>query len=218
MADNAQKTPFVTSINDAAMAKARAAIQVLGKNLPCSVVRVQGAIVRVKFEVVAGVLPLPQVTMPLFGPEYIRYPIQVGDRGVAMSADAYLGGVSGLGGGTADLTTRNNLAALVFFPVGNANWTTVDPNAVIVYGPNGVVLRDQASNSIITLTPSQIVMTRGATSVIINNAGVEIIGNLTVTGNMIGGSGGADQVNLQTHVHTGVQGGAGTTAAPRPGS
>ncbi|MCV5580282.1 hypothetical protein OFO05_33300, partial [Escherichia coli] len=62
---------------------------------------------------------LPQVTIPLFGPEYVRYPMQPGDRGIVIPADTYIGGMSGLGGGVADLTQPMNLSALVYLPISN---------------------------------------------------------------------------------------------------
>jgi hypothetical protein len=154
---NSQKTPFQRSINAVAEKRVGDAIQQRGKGLPCSVVSVAGAIVTVKFEVQSG-FTLPQVTIPLFGPEYIRYPIQVGDKGVVVPLDARLGGISGLGGTVADLTVPSNLGALVFLPIGNALWSSVDQNSVTIYGPNGVVMRDTGSNSVITLTPTSISM------------------------------------------------------------
>lgn len=155
MSDNHLKNPLLQSLNQFAQKKAISRIQELGKALPCSVVSVNGAIVTVQFNVNSE-FTLPQVTIPLFGPIYIRYPIQPGDLGIVIPADAYLGGVSGLGGGVASLTARNNLSALVFLPIGNTAWSEVDPNAVTIYGPNGVVLRDTASGSIFTLTPTTI--------------------------------------------------------------
>jgi hypothetical protein len=221
VADNVQKTPFAGSINDFARAKAQDAIQLTGRSLPCSVVQAQGAIVRVKFEVQSSVFTLPNVTVPLFGPEYIRYPIQKGDKGVVFAADAYLGGMSGLGGGVADLTQRANLSTLVFFPIGNKAWTIVDPNAVTIYGPNGVVFRDTNSASTFTLTPSGMTLKTnnftlncGGTQVAVSPAGVVITGNLTVTGTVIGGT---DSINLQAHVHSGA-GGTGTSGPPVAGS
>jgi phage baseplate assembly protein gpV len=228
MSGNFQKTPFTDSMNRFAEGKAAAAIQLLGRELPCSVVSVNGAIVTVKFEIQSGVLTIPNVTVPLFGPEYIRYPIQPGDKGVVSSADAYLGGMSGLGGGTAELDQPpSNLSALWFMPIGNINWTKVDPQAVVIYGPNGVVIRDSASKSVITLTPSEVTITTPAATI---NAPVTINGtltvsglttirnNLSVTGSMIGGAGTADQVNLQTHRHGTTGSTASSTVAPTPGT
>lgn len=130
------------------------AIQQTGRALPCSVVAATGALVTVKFEILSNGVTLDNTEMPLFGPEYIRYPIQPGDKGVCFPVDAQIGAMCGLSAGVADLTQPANLAALVFFPIGNALWSTVDPNAVTIYGPNGVVLRDQASTTTFTLTPA----------------------------------------------------------------
>lgn len=150
---NAQKIPFTRSLDRHAVKRIEDAMQREGQSLPCSVVSVSGSIVTVRFEVL-GLFTLPQVTVPLFGPEYIRYPIQPGDKGVAFAASARLGGMSGLGDGVADLGQPSNLGALVFFPIGNATWGAVDPESVTIYGPNGVVLRNTGSDTVITLTPS----------------------------------------------------------------
>lgn len=189
--------------------------------MPCSVVSVEGAIITVKFEIQDAVLTLPNVTVPLFGPEYIRYPIQKGDKGVVFSCDAYIGGMSGQGGGVAGLTQPSNLSALVFFPIGNVNWVTVDPQSVVVYGPNGVVLRDAGSACTFTLTPSGITITGPQVTIncpVTINGLTTINANLSVTGSMIGGAGTADQVNLQTHRHGTSGNTASATVPPTPGT
>ena len=202
MADNVQKIPISDSAPPFALQRAYDATQELGKALPCSVVSVAGAIVTVKFEV-QDLHTLPDVTVPLFGPEYIRYPIQKGDLGVVFPADTYLGGVSGLGGGVAGLSRRGNLTALVFFPIGNRTWSAVDPNTVTVYGPNGVVLRDSTSNTTAMLHPSSyavqsiggsISFTASGHTLVINSSGVTI-----------------DGVLFAPHYHSGVQTGGGDT-------
>ena len=150
-ANNAQKLPFAPSISRFAEKKVADAIHVLGKALPCHVVAVSGSIVTVAFDLDSP-FTLPRVTMPMFGPEWVRYPTQVGDLGVTVSADAYLGGVSGLGGGVADLTLRANLSALVWLPIASKNWSaTDDPNAVVIYGPNGGILRTRDKNHTLTV-------------------------------------------------------------------
>ena len=230
MADNSYKTPFGRTINQLAEAKALQAIQQLGKALPCSVVAVSGSIVTVKFEMNSP-YTLPNVTMPMFGPEYIRYPIKAGDKGVTLPADAYLGGMSGLGGGVAGVTLPTNLSALVFLPISNQAWFAVDPNAVTIYGPNGVVLQDTTARSSLILTPTGIAMI-GETTVTITvgaseiemlpaavnvttvlttfNSNVVIDGDLVVTG-LSTGMGGGD-FNVTTLVATGdVTAGTSTT-------
>lgn len=173
MADNAQKTPLAVSLDRLGNVKAADAIGQLGKALPCSVVSVSGSIVTVKFEVQSG-YTLPNITCPVFGPQYIRYPLQVGDKGVVFPADAYLGGVSGLGGGVASLTTPGNLSALVFFPIGNATWSAPDdPNAVVIYGPTGVIIRMADESVVLDLNPSK----------------VDITGSVRISGNLSVGTG-----------------------------
>lgn len=188
-----QKIPFVRAMNQFAERKVADAIQVLGKGLPCSVVSVSGAIVTVKFEVTSD-FTLPQVTIPLFGPEYIRYPIKAGDLGVVIPMDARLSGVSGIGGAVPDLSSPANLTALVFLPIGNTEWSSVDANAVTIYGPNGVVLRDTGSGSTFVLTPTSITMiganqvkvSCGGTSLTMTSAGYTLTGG---TGAVSGTSG-----------------------------
>lgn len=199
MADNAQKTPVGISLNKFARTRATDQIQNLGKALPASVVSVRGAIVTVKFEVNSA-FTLPNVTIPLIGSEYARPPIQPGCKGLVFPADAYLGGMSGLGGGVANLAQRGNLTALVFAPIGNAGWTTVDGNAFVIYGPNGVVLRDQNSHCVITLTPTGIAITLPGG------------GNIVVTGGDVI----ADGISLKLHRHTTSSGIPGETGPPLP--
>jgi hypothetical protein len=152
---NPLKISAAESLNRLAARKAREEIQLTGKGLPCSVVSVRGAIITVKPEVITP-RTIPNLTVPLFGPIYIRYPIQKGDLGVLLPFDFYIGGISGLGGGTAGLDRRGNLSALVFLPISNTDWSAVDPNAVNINGPNGVVLRDTTSATTFTLTPTTI--------------------------------------------------------------
>ncbi|TKI08338.1 hypothetical protein [Martelella alba] len=152
-----QKTPLALSLNQFSERKILDAIQLLGKSLPAIVVSNDNSIVTVSFQITSQ-FTLPNVTMPLFGPEYVRYPIQPGCKGLVIPSDFYLGGISGLGGGVAGLDTPANLSALVFLPISNTAWSNVDMDAVTVYGPNGVVLRDESSNTIFTLTPDSITM------------------------------------------------------------
>lgn len=159
MADNARKTPLQWSLNDFADIKVGNGIQNLGKGLPCSIVAiVSSCIVTVQFQV-ASVYNFPQITVPVATSEYVRLPLQVGDLGRVVPSDFYLGGISGLGGGTADLVRRGNLATLVFEPVSHTQWSSVDNNAVTLYGPNGCVLRDKSSKTVITVTPETVTIT-----------------------------------------------------------
>ena len=178
-ASNVQKLPIAASLNALTAKRVRTQIAQVGKTYPCSVVSVKGSVVTVKFEMNTGTITLPQVTMPVFGPEYIRYPLQVGDKGMAVAADAYLGQMTGLGEGVADFTVRPNLSALVFMPIGNQGWDSVDGNAVVIYGPNGVVLENTARECTFTLTPSAVMM-KVPGEVKIDTPSVSVTNNLSV--------------------------------------
>ena len=238
MASQVQKTPIARTLNVFAERKARGIIDLYGKALPASVVAVvSSGIVTVKFEIAntpRSPYTLPNVTVPLFGPEYVRYPIQPGCKGVVFPADAYLGGVSELGGGVADLALRGNLSTLVFFPIGNTSWSASDDaNALVLYGPDGVIIRDMNKKTVFTLTENGIVITLQAGKFVTINGGLIVNGNLQIsgnielatggtyagdiktTGNVIAGEGTADQVGLTTHIHPAP---GGNTGPPTAGS
>ena len=203
MADNFHKVPFGQSINRIATTRARDAIQLLGKALPASVVSRVGMIVKVKFEV-NSVFTLPNVVCPLAGSEYFRAPLQPGCQGVVFPADAYLGGMSGLGGGVADLTLHANLSTLVFFPIGNTGFQAADPNVATLYGPNGVTLQENAGASTFKLTPNSITLSVAGNTVVMNSSGVTINGVFVVT---ISGLVILNNRQFMSHFHTDPQGG-----------
>lgn len=76
--------------------------------------------------------------------------------GIVIPADTYLGGASGQGGGTADLTPPANLSALVFLPISHTEWESVDGQVLTLYGPEGVTIRDAGSKTTFLLTPQSI--------------------------------------------------------------
>ncbi len=221
MSGNAQRTPLARALERFADRKVRGWLDMEGQALPASVVSRKGAIVTVKFEVSAAPYTLPNVTVPMIGSEYVRLPIGPGTLGWVMTADAYLGGVSGLGGGTADLTHRGNLSMLVWSPIGNKGWSdSENENAVVIYGPDGVIIRNTAKTKSIDLTAATgIVVTLPAGesltvngNLIVNGSmqlsgsiqsvtGGTYLGDIQTAGNVTAGVGGADQVGLKTHVH-----------------
>jgi len=158
MADNSQKTAFALTSNQWATKRINDAVQLAGKALPAQVVAIPEPgvpIVTVKF-LLTGIFTLPTVTVPVAGAVYFRPPTAVGDLGAVFPLDVYAGGVSGLGGGVADLSQRANLSTLVWFAVGNSNWDAVDPSIFTLFGPGGVTIRDTGSASHLDLTPSGI--------------------------------------------------------------
>ena len=222
MSDIDQKIPFAKSINNFAERKVASALQLTGKALPCSVVSVSGSIVTVSFDVITNGITLPQVTIPMFGGEYIRYPTQVGDKGFVIPSDVSLRGVTGLGTGTPDLSDPGNLTALVFMPVGNKNWFSVNSNYLVMYGESGVEITTKNSDCKLTLTSSGITIDLNGGNLNINNGNVIIEGNLTVDGLITGLSGAeitgtmsSNGVNIgNTHVHSGVQTGVSNSGPP----
>lgn len=151
-----KKMSFGGNMHSFAAQKIASAMQMAGKILPASVVKRAGNMITVSFLLTDIPYTLPQITLPLFGPEYIRYPMQPGDKGIVIPANTYLGGVSGLGGGIASLTPPANLSALSFLPLSNTEWETVDDQVLTMYGPEGVTLRDAGSKTTFLLTPQSI--------------------------------------------------------------
>lgn len=151
-----QRLNFGKSMNNFSEEKIKQAMELAGKILPATVVSRSGKMVTVSFSLTNIPFTLSQVTIPLFGPEYIRYPMQPGDKGIVIPADAYIGGMSGQGGGTADLTQPPNLSALTYLPISNTEWDDVDGEVLTMYGPEGVTIRDKASNSTFLLTPQSV--------------------------------------------------------------
>lgn len=199
---SAQKQPYARNAPLLAQKQALDEIAKRGMALPGHVVAVSGQIVTVNFDVLD--VTLPQVKMPLATCEYIRKPIQIGDLGVAEPADVYLGSISGLGGGTADLTQRGNLSTLVWKPVANAAWSMppgADANTLALYGKTALLLLDSiAGNASIKLTSSGITLAVGSHSIVITASGISIGPNTTI-----------DSKVFLAHGHSGVQTGGGNS-------
>lgn len=122
---NEQRTPLSRTLPRAIERGVRSEIEQQGYALPCHVTAVNGAIVTVAFDVSSPNAPMPACMMPVAGSEYIRLPIQVGCKGVAYPASVDISIATGLGLTNAlpELSVLPaNLSALVFVPVGNANW------------------------------------------------------------------------------------------------
>lgn len=197
MATNVQKTPLARSLLGVGNRAATNQAQRLGKTIPCSVTqRVSSKIVEVKFEIIDPNVSFPPATMPIFGSEYIREPIQPGCKGMAIAPDYFLGQMSGLGTGTATMNEQPNLSCLVFMPIGNASFTDFDHNEMLMYGgSDGFVIYDSASaNATIQLTSSKIALTCAGHSIVIDSSGVVIDGKVFLL-----------------HEHTGVQSGLSDT-------
>lgn len=178
---------------------------------------ITGQFVTVKFEVNAAPFTLPNVTVPTLTFEYIRYPIQVGDKGAVLPFDVLMGAISGMGAATPPtFLPPANLGALCFLPVSNKGWTaTDDPDAVVIYGPNGFVLRDVGKNcsivgdqeNITTTAKTMLVLKVGANATITIKDG-EI--DITATTVKINGK------VWEAHEHSGVATGTGNSGGVVP--
>lgn len=200
MADNAQKTPFGRSMQRFVGQVSKLATHITGKSLPATIVETDNGGMTVNYELTGDPKPhAPRVPMPVLGSRYVREPFQVGEPGMTVSADAYMGGMSGRGGGTADLTQRGNLATSAWAAVGNTSWPTVDKDTLVLTGgPSGVLIRDsETAHATITLTTSEIFMSCGGHTIRINSTGVIIDGRVFLD-----------------HVHKDTQPGSGDSGPP----
>jgi hypothetical protein len=239
----AQKTAIALGLENATQRKVLDAIALDGKALPAAVVSVSnnGWIVTVSFAVNAAPYTLPKVQCGVGMSKYSREPLQPGDQGLVVPADVTMGGVNGLGSGTADLTQPGNLSALTFIPASNANFPApIDQNANELQGPTGVILHDLAQTIVLYIQPglAKLVLPAGLPFVVegnmVVNGGLQLSGPITAvgggtyaepiqtSGDVVAGYGGGDQVSQLNHTHEyNDPDGASTPAqtnAPTPGT
>jgi len=154
---NAQKRFHGRDLHEFGDKKSQDWLQRLPKEVPCTVTAVEYPYVTVQVNMNAKPFTLPQLKVPQSQSAYFREPTQVGDQGYLDVSDYYLGGVSGLGGGTADLTPRGNLSTGVYRPITRKTFSPmVDPNKAQVCGPAGVVVQDVGGNCVITVTTTSV--------------------------------------------------------------
>ena len=202
----ALKKHINVSLNDFVAQKLAAFGNQAGQAWPCHVTAVNGAVVTIAFDVDSGAYTLPQVTVPVVESRYVRLPVQVGDRGVAISASVSIGNVSGLGPpAPVSLTAPGNLSALMFMPIGNAAWATPDANAVVVTAPDGAIIQDDAGTTKVVLTGAGNVTVQCPGTVTLEAANINIVGTLTING-----------TPFLDHVHTLVQTGTSDSGPVGP--
>lgn len=158
---DAQKIPFIESLMKTIHMANEDADWARGRALPCHVVKVEGQIVTVQFDLLPTDIQLPQIKIPIATYAYIWIPVQVGAKGVTVPADVSLRGQTGLGTGLASLSLPPSMTALYFLPLANANWTQEDPNKLVLYGPDGAILKTLSGTSSITVADDAITMKVG---------------------------------------------------------
>ncbi|MHB8388147.1 MAG: hypothetical protein ACYDBH_01040 [Acidobacteriaceae bacterium] len=160
--DPIEKLWLQDRLNKVAIQRATDMIRQRGLALPCHVVAVAGSIVTVSFDVQGGGT-IPNITIPKAESQYIRTPIQIGDKGVTIPADVILQTASGLGSTPADMTrSYGNLSTLMFVPLANKSFPVVNVNAVYVAGPDGVVIGMLDGSATITANASGISISVGS--------------------------------------------------------
>lgn len=209
MSDNSLKTHLTVSLDAAARQRASDGDQMQGKGIPCKITKIISSnMVEVEFQI-KGPFTLPKTKMPISSEEYARVPHQVGDVGIAVPLDYYQGGISGLGGGTADYAQRANLTNLRFQGIGRKDLKgDVDKDAYNLYGKNGVVFfaMDAEGNkkTVITADKEKIVIDLTNSDVkTVEIKGTTVItfdGELRVKGNVIAGYGSSNKT-LLNHRH-----------------
>ena len=180
--DQSRKLPIFASLVETARKQSNRSVHMDGRSMPATVAAVSGSIVTVNFELESD-YTIPQIKVPVFGAEYIRQPIQVGCKGVVIASDYYLGAMSGLGPGRATLPKRGNLSNLVFFPIGNSGWSSVDGDTLTMYGVSGVKILDKlGGSSFVEVEEGSITLSNGNSTVKLDGGNVEITGTLIVNG------------------------------------
>lgn len=163
-----QKHPFDEALGRHTRYEIESAQWLLSKSWPASVVSADGTntIVTVKIEIEQPNYTFPLITCPVYGPQYIRWPIKPGDKGVMFCADYGIGAMSGLGTGVAKMAPVGSLGAGVFFPVGNTDFIeTPNPNATVIYGPDGVIIKATEGDTRVSVDAKGNVVIYGAKSI-----------------------------------------------------
>jgi hypothetical protein len=185
------------------------AIERLGRALPCQVIAVEGSIVTVQFEVLVPYTTptgtteyytLPPLTLPKAESQWLRAPTQVGDFGMTVAAHTFLGGISGLASGVANLgTDYGNLATLVFVPVASTLFPVwANPLQAWVNGPAGAVLSDTLQTASVTVSADLVTIRAGSNVWTFSSAGFTM----------------STGVVAETHLHSGVTTGGGDSGPP----
>lgn len=210
--DISKKVQSAQNLAQIATYASQLAIQGCGWQLPCHVVKVitdkdghtPDGLVEIQFDVTNIKTPLPNIVVPVIGWRYIRYPIQVGDAGITITIDTDTQNIAGLASGSASLIPSGNMGTtLAFLPIMQTKMTNSDnPQAVVVVGPEGAIIRDDAGDSVVTISPVGIRLQSGSSFIsILKNGEIDIEGtSVKIMGKDFIG-----------HQHSGVQTGTSNT-------
>lgn len=89
------------------------------------------------------------------------------------------------------------------------------PNQYVQFNSTGITIADKNSNTVAMSSTGIILTGPGGHTITMNSSGISINGNLSVTGTVVATANvTAGAIDLETHVHTGVTTGSGSTGAP----
>ena len=201
MVDNSRKISLGQSLLAIARQKALDHIHATGQKLPGHIVKIQGSIATIAFDVASG-FNLPQVTIPLTESLYGRGGHQVGDKGYASAGSVPHGNASGLGpSGAPGLAAPGNLASLAWEALGNVQWPDTGGKR-INQGPAGAVSMTLDSKNQVAALPGKIVLQANGVSVAITPQMIaqlaKLLGTFSIGGGGGGASGGGDGSNGST--------------------
>ena len=151
-----QKLHITSNLNARMVQQAYEQLQAQGQELPVHVVKNDNSILTLAFDVDPTQWPLQNIDIPSFGPEYIRYPYQVGDKGVLRKNSVVVSNITGTGPTTpSGFQLPGNLSQMYFQPIASAKWSkSEDPNAIIKYGPTGGIVRDTNKKAQLKVHPT----------------------------------------------------------------
>jgi len=190
------------------------ALQADGWELPCTVsaISADGLFVTVNFEISQGQESIPNITIPIAQSEYVRLPIQIGTVGITKKITADITYISGQQDGVSTLNSYGNLnTALCFMPISNKKLfpENANINALLLYGPEGVVIEDlnivggtPVTNSRVTVSQTGVRMESGTSFIQINKDGSIVIKGSSVT---------IMDKDFINHTHGGVSTGSSNT-------
>lgn len=166
---NAQKYPLLQALSEMVNNLIEDRLDIKGKQLPCYITDVDNQFVTVHFDMLPDGIVYPEIKIPIMGWEYIRIPVQKGDKGVTLAADVSLRNISKQGG-VANRSILPSLTPLFFVPIANNQWSKEDGKKVVIVGPEGAIIKTKDISNIITVDTGKIEIKSGSNAVITVNS------------------------------------------------
>lgn len=166
---NSQKYPPLQALSELINNLIDNKLSIKGRQLPCYVIAVQNQFVTVRFDLLPDGVVYPEITIPILTWEYIRIPVQIGNKGITLAADVSLRNVSKQEG-VANRSVLPSLTPLFFVPVSNVQWSKEDGKKVVIVGPEGAIIKTKDGNNIITVDPGKVEIKSGSEAVVTVNS------------------------------------------------